>query len=57
MLVIGPPVDDAISFVGGGVLDTPQVCVVGILIFAVRSCYFVGRGLAPSFAGLPITPA
>ena len=38
--------------VGGGVLDAPQVWAIGILILAVRSCYFVGRGLDPSLLAL-----
>ena len=32
--------------------DAPQVWAIGILILAVRSCYFVGRGLDPSLLAL-----
>ena len=35
-------------FVGGGVLDAPQVCLVDRLDFVGRLCWFVGRGLDPS---------
>ena len=51
MLVIGPLVAVAIEFVGGGVLDAPQVCVVEHLDFGGRLCQFVGRGLDPSTGG------
>ena len=36
------------SFVGGGVLDAPQVCVVNRFDIGAHSPRFVGRGLDPS---------
>ena len=35
-------------FVGGGVLDAPQVCVTDRLDFGGCLPWFVGRGLDPS---------
>ena len=35
-------------FVGGGVLDAPQVCVVNRFDIGAHSRRFVGRGLDPS---------
>ena len=35
-------------FVGGGVLDAPQVYAAAIWDFDGRLCWFVGRGLDPS---------
>ena len=36
-------------FVGGGVLDAPQVCVTDRLDFGGCLPWFVGRGLDPSW--------
>ena len=38
-------------FVGGGVLDAPQVCVVDRFDIGICLCGCVGRGLYPSMGG------
>ena len=43
--------DGRLTFVGGGVLDAPQVWVVERLDFGGCLCWFVGRGFNPSTGG------